>query len=323
MKTTGSTAVQPVVLICDNGMGDLDGDSPLCYIVGSHGGGQITEMLYLLLAIASSAMVSICMRISEKYVRNTMVMFTANYAVCLAMSRFYMGSTRVFISETGMEKAVTLGIISGFLYLVCFMLLQQNIRHNGVVLSSASMKLGAVLVPVMAAVLVFHEQMRWVQLAGVVLAAAAILLINIEKGNAGQGGKKLWLAGLLAVNGLTDTMANIYDKTGAAGLKNHYLFYTFLAALFLAFVMALLKREAVTLPDICCGLLIGIPNYYSAKFILLSLGSVPAVIVYPAYSVGTIITITLAGLIAFHESLSRQKKYALLLILAALVMLNI
>lgn len=279
-------------------------------------------MLYLLLAIACSAMVSVCMRVSEKYVRNTMAMFTVNYAVCLAVSWFHMGNHHIFTLENGIEKAVVLGIISGFLYLVCFILLQQNIRCNGVVLASASMKLGAVLIPVMAAALFFHERMGWVQLAGVALAAAAILLINIEKGDVSKGGRKFWLVVLLAVNGLTDTMANIYDKTGAAALKNHYLFYTFLAALFLAFAVALLKQEKAALPDICWGLLIGIPNYYSARFILLALGRVPAVIVYPAYSVGTIITITLIGLIVFHESLSSQKKCAVLLILAALALLN-
>lgn len=280
-------------------------------------------MFYLLLAIASSAMVSVCMRLSERYVANTMAMFTANYAVCLAMSRFYMGAIRILTPEKGMAKAIVLGIVSGLLYLVCFALLRQSIHCNGVVLSSASMKLGAVLIPVIAAVLLFHERMEWTQLVGAALAAAAILLINIEKEDVGQGSKKLWLVVLLLVNGLTDTMANIYDKTGAASLKNHYLFYTFLAALALAFAATLLKREKVKPADICCGLLIGIPNYYSARFILLALGSVPAVVVYPVYSVGTIVTITMAGLSIFHEKLSRQKKGALLLILAALVMLNI
>lgn len=280
-------------------------------------------MIYLLLAIASSAMVSVCMRISEKHVRNTMAMFTANYAVCLIISRFYMGDIRLFTAENGMGTAIGLGIASGLLYLVNFVLLQRNIRHSGVVLSSASMKLGAVLIPVMAAALIFHEQMKWLQLMGVVFAGAAILLINIGKGNVSNDSKKGWLIMLLLVSGLTDTMANIYDKTGAEALKNHYLFYTFLAALFLAFVMALRKREKVKSADVFYGLLIGVPNYYSARFLLSALGRVPAVVVYPVYSVGTIIAITLVGLIVFHEKLGKQKMGALALILAALVMLNV
>lgn len=279
-------------------------------------------MIYLLLAIASSAMVSVCMRISEKHVSNTMAMFTANYAVCLAISRFYMGDIRLFTVESGMAAAVGLGVASGFLYLVNFVLLQRNIRDSGVVLSSASMKLGAVLIPVMAAILFFHEQVKGLQLAGAVLAVAAILLINVEKGGIHKDGKKGGLIVLLLVSGLTDTMANIYDKTGTETLKNHYLFYTFLAALFLAFAMALRKKDKVRSTDVFYGLLIGVPNYYSARFLLAALGKVPAVIVYPVYSVGTIITVTLIGLVIFHEILSRRKLGALVLILAALVMLN-
>lgn len=280
-------------------------------------------MFFLLCAIASSAAVSLCMRLSERYVRNTMAMFTANYGICLAISRFYMGDIRLFSPENGMGTAVGLGIASGLLYLVCFVLLRQSIRHNGVVLSSASMKLGGVLVPVVIAAAFFHEQIRVFQLLGVAFAALAILLINIEKEDVSHGGKKIWLLLLLGLNGLTDTMANIYDKTGPGALTNHYLFYTFLAALILAFAAALRKRERVTRGDIGFGLLIGIPNYYSARFLLLALGEVPAIVVYPVYSAGTIITITLVGLAVFRERLSRRKTGALVLILAALVLLNI
>lgn len=280
-------------------------------------------MIYLVLAIACSALISVCMRVSEKYVHHTMAMFTVNYAVCLVMARLYMGEIHLFAAESGIGVAVGLGVASGCLYLANFALLQRNIRYSGVVLSSASMKLGAVLIPVIAAILFFHEQMRWMQMVGVVLAVLAILLINVEKGDVGHGSRKGWLIMLLLVSGLTDTMANIYDKAGAEALKNHYLFYTFLAALFLALAMAVWKKEKAGLADIFFGLLIGVPNYYSARFLLSALGQVPAVIVYPVYSVGTIIAITLVGLAVFREKLSRQKAGALVLILASLVMLNI
>lgn len=279
-------------------------------------------MIDLVLAIASSAMVSIGMRISEKHVRNTMAMFTANYAICLMVSRLYMGDIRLFAVESGTWTAVGLGIVSGVLYLVNFVLLQRNIRDSGVVLSSASMKLGAVLIPVMAAVLLFHERIKGPQLLGVGFAVAAILLTNIEKDGVRNGGPKGGLFVLLLVSGLTDTMANIYDKTGVAALKNHYLFYTFLVALFLALMMALRKKTRVMPTDVLYGLLIGIPNYYSARFLLAALGEVPAVIVYPIYSVGTIIAITLVGLAVFHEKLSRRKAGALVLIVVALMLLN-
>ena len=280
-------------------------------------------MLYLSLAIVSSALVSICMRLSEKHVRSNMVMFTVNYGACLAMSRFYMGDVQLIAAESGMGWAIGLGAVSGFLYLAGFALLQKSIFHNGVIMSSASMKLGGVLVPVVLAMLLFRERMGGVQLAGTIIAVCAVVLMNLERGAVRSDGKKLWLVVLLLVSGLTDAMANVYDKTGAAALKNHYLFYTFLAAMLTALVMAICKGQRPRAADVLCGLVIGIPNYFSARFLLLSLASVPAVITYPVYSVGTMIVISTVGMVFFKEKLSRQKTCALLMILAALVLLNI
>ena len=280
-------------------------------------------MLYLLLAVVSSAMVSVLMRISEKYVRGNMVMFCANYAACTVISLIYMGGIRPSAFEAGTGAAAALGAATGFLYLAGFVLLQKNVGSNGVILSGAAMKLGGVLIPIIAAVLLLQERVRRPQLAGALLAAAAIVLINTEKGEGNAGGKKQWLAALLLVSGFADTMANIFDKTGPVSLKNLYLLCTFSAALLIALALALQKRQRLTAADLLCGLLIGIPNYDSARFLLLSLGSLPAAVVYPAFNVGTIIVITAAGAVFFHETLSRYKKGALLLILASLVMLNL
>ena len=280
-------------------------------------------MLYLAMAVISSAMVSILMRISEKYVHGNMVMFCANYAACMAISLVYMGGIRSVVFESGIEIAVILGAVTGFLYLAAFILLQKNINCNGVIFSGAAMKLGGVLVPTVAAVLLFRERMKWFQLAGAVLAVVAIVLINMEKGEVSRGRRKQWLAILLLVSGFADTMANIFDKTGPSVLKNLYLFCTFFAALLIAWALVLKKRQQITTTDLLCGLLIGIPNYYSARFLLLSFESVPAVVAYPVFSVGTLIVISTTGAVFFRERLSGQKKVALLLILASLVMLNI
>ena len=177
-------------------------------------------MFYLFMAVVSSAMVSILMRISEKYVHGNMVMFCANYAACMVVSLIYMGGIHSLAFEAGTEIAVILGVVTGFLYLAAFILLQKNINCNGVIFSGAAMKLGGVLIPIIAAILLFQERMKWLQLAGAVLAVAAIVLINTEKGETNRGGKKQWLVVLLLVSGFSDTMASIIDKIGTSILKN-------------------------------------------------------------------------------------------------------
>ena len=130
------------------------------------------------------------------------------------------------------------------------------------------------------------------------------------------------LLGLLLLSGTTDSMANIFEQLGASDAKDVYLLMTFLTAFLIALVMMLSKKVKVTKKDISYGILIGVPNYYSARFLLLSLGNISAVLVYPIYSVATIIVITMAGMILFREQISRKKAVALVLILMALGLLN-
>ena len=279
-------------------------------------------MLFLVLAIVCSVLISVGMRVSERYSKNTMAMFAANYAVCLMLSRGFMGRIHLFEAQAGIGAAIGMGLVSGVLYLVSFMLLQKNIHESGVVLSSASMKLGAVLIPVIVSLIFFHENMNGWQTAGVITAVAAILMIHLEKDSFRAGEMKAGLLLLLLCSGITDTMANLYDKMGEAALRDHYLFFTFLAALVLALAAALRSRQKLRAADLICGLLIGIPNYFSSRFLLLALGEIPAVVAYPVFSAGTIIMVALIGLAVFHERLSPRKACAMALILAALGLLN-
>lgn len=138
-------------------------------------------MLYLVLAICSSALVSIFMRVSERYVRSNMVMFSANYAVCTAVSLLYAGGLQSPDAGGGAPVAIALGSVTGVLYLAAFVLLQKSVSTNGVILSGTAMKLGGVLIPVLTAMALFGERLGWVQAAGIAVAIVAIVLVNWEK----------------------------------------------------------------------------------------------------------------------------------------------
>lgn len=278
-------------------------------------------MLNLILAVLTGGSVSIVLRLSKGHAKNDMTLFAVNYVVCFLLARVFMGKTTLIVHEEGIGFALAAGVISGALYLINFILLQNNMKHNGVVLSSTFMKLG-VLVPTLLAVTLFGEQPNLIQCLGFLIAVIGIVLIHFEKDSTGNSTHKFLLIILLFVAGTTDSMANVYDKLGNPDLKNHYLFYVFVAAFIIAVFAAILRKEKPCLPDVIWGMLVGIPNYLSARFLLLSLGSVPAMITYPVYSVGSIVLITMAGVLLFKEKLSRQKMLALSLVIISLVLLN-
>ena len=279
-------------------------------------------MLYLILAIASSALVSLSIRASEKYITNNYGMLMVNYIICSLLSFVYMNKEINYFTQSGSGFMMILGGIGGLLYLVTLLIIQFSTSKNGVVLTSIFSKLG-VLIPTLMAVLVFREVPKVTQVIGIIIALVAIVLIHFEKGALSEGNHKEWLLILLLFAGITDSLANVYEQRGSAQLEDGYLLVTFGVAAILAAIFAFSKRRKISKSDVIFGLILGIPNFFSSKFLLLALGSMKAVLVYPTFSVGTLVVISLVGVLAFKEKLDRKKAIALGMIVLALGLLNI
>lgn len=278
-------------------------------------------MIYLLLAIASSAMVSIAMRLSEGRVSGEVSMLVVNYLVCMTLAGGYMGFGNLITHEEGLAVAAGLGAVTGVFYLLCFVLLKLSIRRNGVVLSATFMKLG-LLVPIVLSVGILGEKPSFLQAAGFLLAVAAIILINFEREQTAMS-FKLGLLLLVLLGGGGDSMSKLFETFGNPALSEHFLFYTFASALLLCIGLMVLKNERPGFSDLFFGLLVGIPNYFSSRFLLKALGDLAAVIVYPTYSVATISAVTLTGMVFFREKLGKRQKLAIGIILVALILLNV
>ena len=276
-------------------------------------------MLNLLLAIASSALVSITMRLSERSIKNNTAMLAVNYIMCTFLAWAYTGFGSLY--PVGRQLAAILGGINGILYLAGFVLLQRNIRVNGVVLSATFIKLG-LLVSMAVSVLFFGERPEAWQWAGFLLAVAAIVLMNYRPGE-GKAGNMAGLLLLLLAGGGGDAMSKIFEELGNPALSDYFLMITFGTALLFCLGLVRIRKEKMRKWEIFFGLLIGIPKFFSAKFLLGALKDIAAVVVYPVYSVATILTVTVTGVLVFREKLDKRQWLALAMILVALVLLNV
>ena len=278
-------------------------------------------MIYLLLAISCSALISIIMRLSRDRVTGNVSMLAMNYLMCLSIAAGYTGFGNLFPDHPALYSTLGMGAIHGILYLTAFVLLQFNTKQNGVVLSAIFMKLG-LLVPMVASVCFFGETPEPMQILGFFIAIGAIILINFETGQSVMQ-FRAGLILLLLGGGCADVMSKVFEQLGNAALSAQFLLYTFLVAFLLCTGLVLWKKERPGKNEVCFGFLIGIPNFFSAKFLLRALDTVPAVIAYPTYSVATIFMVTLAGVLIFKERLGKRQWIAVAQILAALVLLNI
>lgn len=277
-------------------------------------------MICLILAILSSALVSVLMRLSGRFSKNGMTMLASNYAMCSVAAAFLAGWQLIPTGE-GLGTTLLMGGFSGVLYLAGFVLLRWCIGRSGVVLPATFQKLG-VMLPTLAAITIFGEEIRPLQIVGVLIAGAAIVIMqgNVERS---ERGGFLGLIALLLVCGGCDLMAKVFEFWGNPAHNDQYLLYTFASALLLCVVLCFTQKQGITWGDVLCGLAIGVPNYMSARFLLLSLTQVPAVVVYPTFSVGVIVLVAVVGVVCFRERLERRKLLALGMILGALVLLNV
>ena len=278
-------------------------------------------MIYLLLAIASSSLVSIVMRASEKYVKGNHGMLAVNYVICTVMAAIYSDVGNLFPKTEGIGFTLGLGVCTGIIYLAGLLLIQLNIQKNGVVLTAIFQKLGLV-VQVLLSIIFFKERPELLQILGLIICLSAIILINFEKEQTVIG-FKLGLILILLVSGLCDGMSKIHEELGNALLSEHFLLYTFGVALILCVALMVVKKEKTGWKDVIFGILLGVPNYFSAKFLLKALGDLAAVVVFPTFSVATVVVITLTGLLIFREKLSKKQWIGMGMILIALVLLNI
>lgn len=278
-------------------------------------------MGYLLLAIFCSAMISIGMRLSDGKVSGKFSMLATNYLVCGIMGALYSDFSLLATETDGIGLTVGLAVLNGAMLLGGLILLQISTRNNGVVLSSLFMKLG-LLVPFAASILFFHEMPTWLQVAGFCLAIAAIVVFNLKKdGSSSRFGIGLIL--LLLLNGGVDTAIKTFEALGPAALSDHFLCLSFSVAFVLCTGLVIFKKERPDGKALLFGTMIGVANFFSSKFVLAALTQIPAVVLFPTYSVATMLVVTLCGVVFFRERLERRQWLAFAGVIAALILLNI
>lgn len=277
----------------------------------------------LILAVACSAAVSVMLRIGETHTDGMYGRFAMNYlcAAGLAMGVIRSGGNIMNIPDS---TTLCMGALQGGLYVASFIVLQRSIGKNGVILSATFAKLG-VTIPMLFSVLVFREMPSGIQWVGFLLACAAIWIIQTdgrkEKEAAGESGKLLLLL-LLFASGVTDSMSKVFEEIGRRDQDAGFLLVTFIIALLVSVVLMVRSGERLRKNEILYGCLVGIPNYGSVYFLLKALAQFPAILIYPAYSVGTILAVSLVGVAVFKEIPGIRKWTGMAVTLLALILLN-
>ena len=277
-------------------------------------------MLFLVLATLSSSVLALVLKRLNS--GNTYGVYFFNYITCALLSFLTLEDKALW---RGDPLPLWLGAVGGLVYLASLVVYGYSIRKSGAVLASVFTRLG-VLVPIGISVAFLGERPSWLQGAGIALAVAAAVVMNgLPRGRASRPGGKLLLPLLLTLlfNGCSDSMSKIFAYAGRREEDGLFVFFIFFFAGLFTLVLLLRQRKGLALRDVLLGALVGVPNFCASRLLLAALTRLPAFVVYPCYSVGAILVISLCSALLFHERLSRRQWGAVGMILAAVALLNL
>ncbi len=284
-------------------------------------------MLYLVLAIVSSAAMAIVLKYFRNQEGNRYGILLGNYLTCVAIAVWMLPDKGLIVSGSWITLAC--GVGGGLFFVLALVCMQSSIRSNGAGLTSAFARLG-LIVALGVSILLFGERPSGLQLAGIGLAIGAIVVLRTD--GAGErrpgGGRGFGLLLLtLAASGCADAMAKVFDGFGDRNQDSLYFFWLFVTAVLLCAVLAVLEKKrsgkGIRLKEFAAGVLVGIPNYFSSYLLLRSLQQLPASVAYPSYSTATILLVLGLSALLFRERLHKRQWPGVLLILLALVLLNL
>lgn len=279
-------------------------------------------MLFLILALLASSVLAMVL----KYLNSSSPygVYFVNYITCALLAFAAMEPKALY---NGDLTPCWLGGITGLIYLASLTANGYSIHKNGAILSSVFTRLG-VLVPILLSVTLFGERPTLVQGLGVALAVAAAVIMNglPSKTGASSVAGKVYLLPLiltLLLNGTSDAMSKVFTQLGRRQDDGLFMFYIFLFAGVATLVLLVRERRSLTGRDVLFGVLVGVPNFLSSRLLLAALTQLPAFLVYPSYSVGVILVISVASFFLFRERLNGRQMVAAGMILGALVLLNL
>ena len=241
-------------------------------------------------------------------------------------------------SGTELTMTFVIGLITGVFFLLSFVLYQISVRKNGASLSGMFAKLG-ILIPMIVSVLVWREIPTMMQMFGICMAMFAIAVANVSSKASIKATHSIkWLLALFVGGGIAEFSNKIFQKTVSLEYRSLFLFLVFATALVLSILMyyADLKRQGIKSGrrevatgdgnikmSVVVGIFVGIPNLFASYFLLNALNDFPASVVYPAYSAGSILMISILSVVLFKEILYKKDWIAIILTALSLILLNL
>jgi drug/metabolite transporter (DMT)-like permease len=288
-------------------------------------------MIFIILCILVNTGLILVFRLFPKFGIDSFQAIVANYFVA-AFLGFQLASQSFSIGFTLQQPWLIYAVILGLLFVSLFYLISVTTVVFGVSVASVANKM-SIVIPVTLAVYLYHETLSSIQIIGIVLAMAAVVMVSYKKSDQSIKITSQWhymLPLILFLGcGSIDALINYLQRNFAGPqMSNEYILSTafMFAAIGGAFsFISLLIMKKITwhTKSIITGLALGVPNFFSMFLVMKSLESnfLNASTFFPVNNMSIVVLGTVISIIAFKEKLSKLNMIGIILSVLAIVLI--
>jgi drug/metabolite transporter (DMT)-like permease len=286
-------------------------------------------MIWLLLSILTNTILLLILKAFTRFGINTLQGIVVNYFVAGSIGLILSGIPFP-IGELPQQEWSWIPLVLGCLFISIFLLIAKTAQTIGISVATVANKMSLVI-PVIAAIFLYHESIHFLKITGLVLAIVAVYLTSLPQKKEERIHKNYFLfpALIFLGSGIIDALIN-HAKTQKLVPDAHLPFFislSFLTAGIIGISVILSRmiqlKEKFQLKSILAGIILGIPNYFSIYGITRALGSniMESSALYPVNNMGIVALSAIAALLIFKEKFSFINWMGILLSLGAIALI--
>ena len=261
-------------------------------------------MVYLLSAIVFGTLIGHIFKLRDRVGSSTYAILLVNYIVAIGISAVQVRNMDFGPRPIG---AVSLAVSLGVLFVLCYALMNHTIRKLGVSISVSLTRLSAVL-PTLGSILLFGEQVKLLQVPGLVLAFAVLPLSAQELPSRSNIRRLLhgglgWGLLLFFAMGVNDFIFKIKGELFRSVDYSSFLLVVYLVAFTFCLFEVLRRRISISRSAVLLGTALGAVNYATAASIMAAMEVLPGMFAYPINGVGVILLTSVTSLFLWREKL--------------------
>jgi len=285
----------------------------------------MTGWLYILSSAICSVIIAHLLKTAEFKKLNTVRVLTVNYITAAAIAfltpTYDAGLDFKFTDASG---ALILAVIVGFIFIVNFFIYSKSVDKNGVGISVAAMRV-SLIVPVLLSTFWYLEMISGLQWFGVftVFIALYLLLPNKRK-MLKEPLSAAWLLVLIFIGtGLGDASLKVFEEDFLSVItKEQFMGTVFISSFLIGTTVILFQKNwQFSKAEIVLGVAVGIPNLYSAIFLINALELLSGAIVYSMVNILAVLGATLVGIFRWGDRLTKAQWTGIVVTLISILLL--